>query len=209
MKQKYTMIAVDIQNDFASPGGKWYTPKKSVAFLKKTLFPFLHEQNIKLNEVVADYRSPRPGKRDVYCCPGEWGYESLVPKDLKKGRPWVKSMNSPIWIRKNAGKKNINPGLPSPAPEKFGRWLAENIGAPDSVVPVVFGLTIDCCVLSTLQELSWRGYAPLVLREGVDAASGKISDRNGVLRLVIPNWAKVITWPQFRKIVLSCPACFK
>ena len=61
------------------------------------------------------------------------------------------------------------------------------------------GLTIDCCVLATVQELSWRGYYPLILKEAVDHASGKIEDRERLLRDPIPNWAEVIEWNELKE----------
>ncbi len=198
MKKDYTFIAVDIQNDFASPGGKFYTPKPSVGFLKQTLFPFFRKEKIKINEIISDYRQPRPGDRGDCCHPNEWGYQSLVPDSFKKS-VWIKCMNSPIWTRKNIGKANAQPGLPYPDPNSFAKWVKENVGKVKKTIPIVFGLTIDCCVLSTLQELSWRGYYPLVLREGVDHASGEIKDRDKLLETPIPNWAKVVNWEDFQK----------
>ncbi len=197
MKKNNVFIAVDIQNDFVSEGGKFYTPKPSIEFLRQTLFPFLRKRNIKVNEIISDYRQPRPGDQGDCCYPGEWGYKSLIPDDLKRS-VWVKCMNSPVWIRENIGRADTEPGLPYPDFDNFGKWLQKNIGKPEEVTPVVFGFTIDCCVLSVLQELSWRGYYPLVLKDGVDHASGKIEDRNKVLETPIPNWAKVVNWKDFK-----------
>ena len=196
---KYEFIAVDIQNEFASKGGKFYSPKPSIIFLKKVLFPFLNKKNIKINEILSDYRQPRPGDSGDGCYPGKWGYESLIPNKLKKST-WIKCMNSPIWIRKNIGKKDEKPGLPYPDSKKFGKWIDKNIGKSKEVIPVIFGLTIDCCVLSTVQEFRWRGYEPIVIREAVDHASGKEQDKNLVLKkTAIRWWAKVISWNEFKK----------
>lgn len=193
----YRFIAVDIQNEFASSGGKFYTPKPSIIFLKEELFPFLKEKGLKVDEIISDYRQPRPGDRGDGCHPGEWGYESLVPSNLRKSL-WVKCMNSPAWIRENIGNKEVKAGLPYPDPQKFGEWLNANIGKPEEVIPILFGLTIDCCVLSTAQELNWRGYKPLILREGVDHASGKIEDRDAVLKTPASNWGKPISWKELK-----------
>ncbi len=199
--KKFEFIAVDIQNEFATRGGKFYTPKPSVTFLKKTLFPYFKNNGIKINEIISDYRQPRPGDGGDGCRPGEWGYESLVPGELRKS-VWIKSMNSPAWIRKNIGKKNIKPGLPYSDSKAFGKWIEKHIGEPNETTPVIFGLTIDCCVLSTIQEFSWRGYKPIVIREAVDHASGKKNDRDVVLeKTAIRWWAKVMSWKDF--IVLS------
>ncbi len=132
------------------------------------------------------------------CYPGTWGYESILPDELRKSL-WIKCMNSPIWIRDNIGESNEKPGLPYSDSDKFGDWLLENVGNRKEVTPIVFGLTIDCCVLSTLQELSWRGYYPLVVKEAVDHKTGNIKDRDELLKLTIPNWADIIEWKELVK----------
>lgn len=195
---KYKFIAVDIQNDFASVGGKYYTPKPSLEFLKTELFPWIREKGMKMAEIISDYRPPRPGDRGDCCHPGEWGYESLVPGDLVDSR-WIKCMNSPVWVRENIGIAEKTPGLPYPDTEGFRRWLENAAGRPEEVVPVLIGLTIDCCVLSTIQELSWRGYFPLVLREAVDHANGKIEDRDKILADPVANWGEAISWDDLKK----------
>ena len=161
---KYEFISVDIQNEFAAKGGKFYSRKPSIHFLNKKLFPYFRAHHIKVNEIISDYRQPRPGDGGDGCYPGEWGYASLIPNDLRKSL-WIKCMNSSIWIRKNIGIANKKPGLPYPDSEKFGKWIAKNIGKPSHVRPVIFGLTIDCCVLSAVQEFTWRGFKPIVIRE--------------------------------------------
>ena len=199
MTKKFAFIAVDIQNEFATKGGKFYTPKPSILFLQKNIFPYFRDHNIKINEIISDYRPPRPGDKGAGCCPGKWGYKSLVPDGLRKSL-WVKCMNSPIWIRKNIGKKDAKPGLPYPDSKVFGKWVLKNIGKPDEVTPVIFGLTIDCCVLSTIQEFRWRGYSPIVIKEGVDHSNGKLKDRNIVLeKTAISWWAEAINWKDFVK----------
>ncbi len=200
---KYEFVAVDIQNEFASEGGKFYTPKPSITFLKKILFPYLEKNNIKINEIVSDYRQPRPGDGGDGCHPGSWGYESLVPKELKKSS-WVKSMNSPIWIREGRGDENSTPGKPFPDLNAFAKWIEKNIGEPEEVRPVIFGLTIDCCVLSTIQEFRWRGFKPIVIREAVDHSSGKLEDRDIVLeKTALSWWVETYDWEEFRQKLLE------
>ena len=196
--KKIAFISIDLQNEFASVGGKFYSPKPAVDFLKNTLFPFLQNKEIKINEIISDYRSPRPGDRGDGCHPGTWGYESLIPDSLRKSL-WVKCMNSPVWVRNGIGDKDKKPGLPYPDPKLFSSWLVENIGDPNIVTPILFGLTIDCCVMSTAQELNWRGYYPKYLIEGVDHASGKIVDRDKVLETPASNWAEPVKWEVLRK----------
>lgn len=189
----YKFIAVDLQNVFASKGGKHYVRRPSVDFLKDNIFLYLDEKGIKVCEIASDYRQPRPGDKDESCVPGAWGYESIVPRELVKAQ-WIKCMNSPIWVRENIGNPNKVAGLPYQDTKAFGEWLDKNVGGPDEVIPVLFGLTIDCCVLSTLQELNWRGYYPQVIREGVDHYLATEEAKEAVLKTPIPNWAEVVSW---------------
>jgi nicotinamidase-related amidase len=107
-------------------------------------------------------------------------------------------MNSPLWIRKNIGNKNKRPGLPFQDSNKFNKWVSKYIGNPIETTPVLMGLTIDCCVLSTSQEFSWRGFYPLILEEAVDHATGKTEDKERILKSPVPNWAEVIKWKELR-----------
>ncbi|HEY4523518.1 MAG TPA: hypothetical protein VJK04_01440, partial [Candidatus Paceibacterota bacterium] len=88
--------------------------------------------------------------------------------------------------------------LPYQDTKAFGKWLDKNIGKPAEVTPVLFGLTLDCCVLSTLQELNWRGYYPLVLAEGVDHYRGTREDKKNILKSAVTNWAKVVYWDNLK-----------
>lgn len=192
-----SLLAIDLQNDFTSPGGKHYIRRPVVAFLERVLFPWLTDHKIRVNEIISDYRQPRPGDRDESCIPGTWGYESIVPPNLVKAR-WIKCMNSPVWVRTNGGNPRKRAGLPHQGTHRFGNWLLRNVGNRERVTPVVFGLTIDCCVLSTVQELNWRGYRPIILREGVDHYTGKSFDKNAILHSPINNWATVMSWKTLR-----------
>ena len=203
MKKQYKFIGVDLQNDFFDEKGVFFVPGSYKTFLKGAMFPFFENNNIKIDEIISDYRQPRPGDRGDCCHPGECGYESVIPKEIVNS-VWVKCMNSPVWIRDNIGNPDKEPGLPYSDSDEFGKWLKENIGEPSEVIPVVFGLTIDCCVLSTLQELSWRGYYPLVLKEGVSHSSGKEEDKESILKTPIQNWAEVVEWKNLKdKLIIS------
>jgi nicotinamidase-related amidase len=193
MNARYAFVSVDLQNDFASVGGRLYSPKPSLTFLRATLFPYVEGTGHLICEIVSDYRLPRPGYTRGCCEPGDWGYESIVPAALA-GPRLIKAMNSPVWTRRDVGDPQGNPGLPYPDPARLGAWLEDTLGAPGQVVPVVFGLTIDCCVLCVAQELFWHGYEPVVLREGVDAPSGRPEDRDVILATTVQNWAKVLEW---------------
>jgi len=189
-------ISVDFQNDFSSKGGICYKPRQSVEFVKNTLVPFLREHNIKIAEIISDYRQPRRRDTGNCCHPGEWGYESEIPQDVKLKAVWIKCLNSPVWTRKNIGLANKKPGLPFQDPIAFNKWIEKNVGKPENVDEVVLiGLTVDCCVLCTAQELNWRGYNVKILEEAVDAYSGNPQEKKQILNNVpLANWAKAVSW---------------
>lgn len=120
---KIKIVSVDFQKDFTAKGGACYKPRPSVNFVKHTLIPYLEKKGTDVAEIISDYRQPRPGDRGNCCRPGEWGYESEIPKTLKEKRVWIKCMNSPIWIRNNIGDSRRKPGLPYQDSEKFTKWI--------------------------------------------------------------------------------------
>jgi len=109
-------------------------------------------------------------------------------------------MNSPIWVRKNIGKASKKPGLPYPDPMAFKKWVEKTIGKPSQVDSVILiGMTTDCCVLCTAQQLSFMGYKIRILKEATDTYSGKQSEKNHILtRRPLTNWAKAITWKELK-----------
>jgi len=58
------IISVDLQKEFSAKSGKHYRSHSNVDFIKNILVPFLRENNIKIAEIVSDYRQPRPGDLD-------------------------------------------------------------------------------------------------------------------------------------------------
>lgn len=190
------IIAVDFQKEFASPEGKWFNPGKSVNFIKETLVLYCREHNLRMFEIISDYRQPRPGDAGDGCYPGTPGYESEIPADVKSSDVWIKCMNSPIWVRENIGQENAQPGLPYQDTALFTKWLDRTIGRPKDVDFVTLvGLTVDWCVFSTAQELRWRGYEVKILEEGTDAVGGDEAYKRQILtRSPLLNWAGVIGW---------------
>lgn len=195
------IISVDFQKEFSTKGGKHYMPRPNVDFIKKILVPFLREKNIKIAEITSDYRQPRPGYLADSTCPGEKGYESEIPDDIKLKSVWIKCMNSPIWTRDNIGNPNKDPGLPYQDTKAFTNWLNSTIGAPKDVDEVILiGLTLDCCVFCTAQELRFRGYNVKILREAVDTYSGDPQEKEMILNnYPLLNWAKAISWDELKK----------
>lgn len=201
--KKIKIISVDFQKEFIEKGGKHYHGyHPNVDFLKNTLVPFLRKKKIKIAEIISDYRQPRPGDLDDSTRPGEKGYESEVPEDVKIKPIWIKCMNSPIWTRDNIGKADKEPGLPYQNPEEFTKWLNSTIGEPKDIDEVILiGLTLDCCVFCTAQELCFRAYNVKILDEGVDVYSGKKEDKEKILNnYPLVNWAESISWQELQKM---------
>lgn len=217
----YYIISIDYQNDFCTKNGKWYKDRPCQHFIEKELIPFLREHDIKIAEIISDYRLPRPNETVGYCTPGTFGYQSAIPKDVKFDNVWIKCMNSPEWIRNNIGNPNETPGNPHQDPDSFTQWLEKTIGKPDSSNEIVLmGLTLDCCVLCTAQQLYYRGYNVKILKEACDVydpESAKKNIKNDIdykeflFCTTHGMWSKPITWKelsqqlkpvQFRRLVM-------
>ncbi|MEK6963841.1 MAG: hypothetical protein AABX70_05410 [Nanoarchaeota archaeon] len=196
-------ICVDFQKEFSTLDGKCYRPRPCVEFIKNTLCPFFREKNLKMAEIISDYRQPRPGDRGDSNYPDTEGYISEIPEDVKIKPEWVKCMNSPIWTRKNIGKPD-KPSLPYQDPSGFVHWLHTVIGKPSEVDRViVLGLTLDCCVFCLAQELNWQAYKVQVLVEAVDTYSGGSEEKELILNHPpLLNWAKPIFWDELRKTLI-------
>ncbi|SEN97557.1 cysteine hydrolase family protein [Paenibacillus sp. OV219] len=191
-------LSIDLQNDFATEGGAHYSPRPCVPFIRDTLFPFVRERGYKVVEIISDYRDTEPDKGTSVCIPGTWGYESLVPTDIKHQSVWVKSEPSPVWIREGAGEVSDLPGIPYPSPNGFDRWLSETIGPPSSEHEIVLiGLVFEICVLSTLQELHHRGYRAKVLFEAVDTYTGNADQKKGLFETLFPFWGSPLYWDEW------------
>jgi len=107
---------------------------------------------------------------------------------------WIKCLNSPSWTRENAGIPQSKPGSPRPNPEGFSNWLKNGVGHPGENDIVLFGLTLDCCVFCTAQDLAFRGYDVSILAEGTDTRSGDQSEKEYLLENPpLIHWARSIT----------------
>lgn len=103
--------------------------------------------------------------------------------------------------KKNIGNPSKAPGIPYQDTNAFTNWLNSTIGKPEEIKKVILiGLTIDCCVLCTAQELRFRGYKVYVLKEGVDTywGSGKEEIINNY---PLKNWAKPISWEELKEVI--------
>ncbi|MGW5363387.1 hypothetical protein [Actinopolymorpha pittospori] len=191
------LISVDFQHDFVSPGGVHFRGQPCVGFVTGTVVPFVRAHGIAVAEIVSDYRSPGGDDADATCVPGQWGYESAIPPDLKPAAPWVKASIAPTWVRDGGGRADAVPGPPRPDPTGFATWLEAAIGPPDRSGPVVImGLVLEVCVLATLIEVGLRGYSAAVLMEGVDTYDGDQRRKREFLDTLAGFWGPPMTWPQ-------------
>lgn len=194
-------LSVDLQNDFTTKGGAHYGARPCVPFIQNTLLPFIHEQGYTVAEIISDYRVTTPEQGSSVCVPGMWGYESIIPVNIKHASVWVKSEPSPAWIRKGAGNADCSPGVPYPSPDDFTRWLSETIGPPSLEREIILiGLVLEVCVLSTIYELHHRGYRVKVLFEGVDTHSGDQEQKKFLFETLFPFWASPVYWDDLNKM---------
>jgi len=114
-------------------------------------------------------------------------------------------MNSPIWVRKNIGLANKKPGIPYQDTKAFNKRLDKVIGTPEDAGEIIlFGLTVDCCVLCTAQELSRRGYKVKIINEAVDSYSGDKKEKEQIINNhPLVNWAKGISWKTLKSKTLK------
>ncbi len=210
---KYSIISIDYQYDFCKPKGRWYKRRPCHAFIENEFIPFLIENDIKIAEIISDYRLPRPNETESYCVPGSFGYQSAIDPSVKMNNIWIKAMNSPEWVRENGGDPSKPAGVPYQDPAAFSKWLLSTIGTPEQAGEVILiGLTLDCCVLCTAQQLYFRDYKVKVLKEATDVSTpdkvGKLLPPDVDCKDVLFStshgmWAKPITWkklePELKK----------
>ncbi|MEZ4869689.1 MAG: isochorismatase family protein [Caldilineaceae bacterium] len=194
------IISVDLQNEFCTEGGALYHPRSSVSFITEILLPFVRDRGYRIAEIVSDYRANEPGVSASSCVPGQWGYQSIIPSDLKYPSVWVKAEPSPAWTRPGAGQADQPPGQPYPAPDAFSAWLLTTIGAAADQQIILVGLMLEICVLSTLQELKYRGYRVKVLSEGVDTYSGSVEQKQLLFGTLFPFWGQALSWAQMQEV---------
>ena len=199
------ILSVDFQKDFSAKGGAHYRPRPAVNFIKETIVPYLIKNKIKIAEIISDYRTMWPDSGKDSCAPGTWGYESEIDDRVKIKPIWVKCNNSPVWIRKNIGVANKKPGPAYSDPKKFKKWVGKVIGSPKSVGEIILiGLTADCCVFCTAQELCFMDYKVKILKEGTDAYSGSQKEKDMILKnFPLKNWASPITWKELKKKLID------
>ncbi len=84
---------------------------------------------------------------------------------------------------------------PYVAATAFSGWLTRTIGPAGLGLEVaLIGLTLDCCVLSTAQDLYYRGYKPFFLIEAVDTYNGTKDEKDLLFKTPLSMWGQPIHW---------------
>jgi hypothetical protein len=186
--------------------GLCYVNGKSVEFIKGTLLKYLKKKNLKAHEILSDYRVPRINRKISTCNPNDDGFKSDLPDEIKANDPWIKCMHNPLWIRDNIGDPRGIIGEPYQSPEKFNTWLKNHIGLPtEKKLIVLFGLTMEVCVLSVAQELYFRGYNVAVLYEATDPMNERMEYKNYIAyHSTLSVYAKLIKFSDLKELVDRC-----
>ena len=198
MIKNFDFICVDYQYDFINPNGKNYVKGESVTFIQNVLIPYFMKNDIKVAEIISDYRLPRGKSKNESCVPGTNGFISQLPDSLRKNTPWIKCMHNPLWIRKNIGLINVKLGPVFQCPEQFNKWISKNI-KHDNIV--LFGETADCCLLQVASELYFRGFNVFYIYEATDPMAERLKYKNEILyHSSVSIYVKTLKFNEFIKI---------
>ena len=195
----FDLICVDFQRDFADESGINFNKGKSVDFIKNTLIPMLIDKNIKVSEIISDYRLPRGKSKNESCVPGTFGFESLLPKKIRKGEPWIKCMHNPLWTRNNIGRVGTKLGEPYQDHSAFDAWIHEHL---TNKRVVLFGLTTECCVLQVASELYFRGFEVYCIYEATDPMNERLKYKDEIMdHSTFTLYAKTIHFNEFLQMI--------
>jgi nicotinamidase/pyrazinamidase len=159
---------VDVQNDFADPGGSLYVPQgeQVVAVANRAIAQA--EESGALIVYTQDWHPESTphfqkdgGIWPVHCVRGTWGAE--LHRDLVVGGPVV---------RKGAGGEDGYSGFSVRDPAGGARKATELeaiLRGRDIRQVVVLGLATDYCVKETVLDAATLGFHPAVLSEGIRA----------------------------------------
>lgn len=203
--KKFEFIVVDFQKDFTTVDGLCYINGESIDFVKNDLKEFFQTNKIKVHEIKSDYSLPRLNRTEASCVPNTDGFLSDLSEDVRYSDPWIKCMHNPLWIRKNIGKANRKQGKPYQDSKKFNKWLINHIGLPeDNKEIVLFGLSMEVCILSVAQELYFRGYNVKVLYEATDPMNIRMEYKDFIAEnSSLTLYANVIFFEEVKTLILG------
>jgi nicotinamidase/pyrazinamidase len=164
------LIVVDVQNDFADPGGSLYVKTG------EQVVPLINEEiaRASLNGARVFYTQdwhPQStphfakdgGTWPVHCVQDTWGAE-LHP-DLVVGGPVVRKGSNGEDGYSGFSMRDPVSGVTIPTP------LGDLLGEAGVTTLVVCGLATDYCVKATALDAVRLGYATTVLRDGIAAVN--------------------------------------
>jgi nicotinamidase/pyrazinamidase len=171
------LAVVDLQNDFADPGGSLYVSRG------EEIIPFANEEIRRADDADAvivytqDWHPPSTPhfKKDggvwpVHCVRDTWGADF---------HPQVRIADSAVYVRKGTGGEDGYSGftVADPATGERSPTQLEAL-LRDRYVErlVIVGLATDYCVKETALDGVAKGFDTTVLREGVAAVDLKPGD---------------------------------
>lgn len=195
----FDFLCVDFQYDFANVKGQKFTKGESVEFIINELFPFFVKYDIKVSEILSDYRLPRGKSENELCVPGDIGFISLLPDNLRRGKPWIKCMHNPLWVRENIGVPNAKLGPIYQNPEAFNQWIKEHLQTKNVIL---FGETAECCLLQVASELYFRGFNVYYIYEATDPMAERLLDKDKILfNSTVSIYVKTVKYSEFIEMI--------
>lgn len=189
---KMKVILVNFQNEYLSKKGKWFSKSKITKFITSRFIPFCDRHNLSIYEIKSDYSTPNMINQNG-CVPGTFGFKSLIEEGKLAAKPFIKSDNSPNFIRPNHGDNPVE------KPEEFKHWLDENIGDPSQIAYVLLlGIGLESSITMIGHEMAKYGYKIKILKEGTDTTNKKYTEFM-LDKFPLVSWGKVINFVNFVK----------
>ncbi len=191
---KMKVILVNFQNEYLSKKGKWYRKSKMPKFITTRFIPFCERHKLPVYEIKSDFGSPNLTK-NIGCAPGTYGFKTLIPDSKFAAKPFIKSDNSPNFVRENNGE------MPVEKPLEFKHWLDVNIGDPSQIGYVlVLGMGLESSIALIGNEMAKYGYKIRILKEGTESTNKNKKYTDFMLdKFPLVSWGKIINFVTFVK----------
>ena len=186
-----TLLVVDVQNDFADPGGALYVPgapeilalvQREISRADRAGAGVVYTQD--WHPASTPHFAKDGGLWPVHCVAGTWGAE-LVP---------MLSVLGPV-IRKGQGGEDGYSGFSVRDPRTGSRsptGLTELLRARDVRKLVIVGLATDYCVKDTALDAVAEGFETTVLTEAVRAVERESGDGERALREMVESGVHLV-----------------
>ena len=190
-EDKTALIVTDVQNDFADPKGNLYVRggAKIVPFVNREIGRavragayVVHTQD--WHPLTTPHFKKDGGIWPVHCLQGSWG-AAFHPDLLLRGEV----------VRKGVGGEDGYSGFTVRDPqsgEQEGTGLEDVLREQGIVRVVLVGLATDYCVKETALDALRKGFAAVVLEEGVRAVDLQPGDGERALEAIRESGASVV-----------------